>query len=406
MSDKWIRFTNENGESYPDWTPIKLGEIYSERNERGNDSLPILSVSIHTGVSSGEMDEEELGKRVARSEDKSLYKKVMPGDLAFNMMRAWQGAIGVVETEGMISPAYIAAVPSSKVYPRFMNYYMRTASMIHTIDRQSYGLTDFRKRLYWDSFASIRCMLPSYEEQIKIAEFLSEVDKEIENQAALINDLQEQKKGIIRKVFQQKIRFKDSNGSAFPGWDKVKLGDLGMFRRGGTLSKSDVIEDIGIPCVLYGDLYTKYAETITRVESNTVNKKGLTYAAYNDLLFPTSTTADAVSLISPSAIVIDSQIAVGGDVTIFTPESVDAAFLSYQINGFRRRELSRYAKGTTIIHIGSSDLEKCDILLPCKKEQEKIVSFFMALDEQIDNEKALLDDWQEMKKGLLQRMFI
>ena len=405
MRERWLRFTKDNGEPYPEWTPVKLGEVYTERNEKGNDSLPILSVSIHTGVSSGEMDEEELGKRVSRSEDKSLYKKVMPGDLAFNMMRAWQGAIGVVETAGMISPAYIAAIPSKEIYPRFMNYYMRTASMIHTIDRQSYGLTDFRKRLYWDSFASIRCMLPSFEEQVKIADFLSELDEKIENQVAFVSDLQERKQGLISRVFSQELRFTKSDGSSFPSWKVVRLGELGSFRRGGSLSKADLTDE-GIPCVLYGDLYTKHAEVIKTVTNFTAVQKGLSFAHKNDLLFPTSTTADAVSLISPSAIANDDEIAIGGDVTVFTPDNVNAAFISYQINGCKRRELSRFAKGTTIIHIGSSDLEKCHISVPCSEEQDVIVSFFMTLDDQIDNEKALLEDWRELKKGLLQQMFI
>ena len=405
MSVKWLRFKNNNGDSFPEWTPVKLGEVYTERNEKGNDSLPILSVSIHTGVSSGEMDEEELGKRVSRSEDKSLYKRVMPGDLAFNMMRAWQGAIGVVETEGMISPAYIAAVPSDRIFPRFMNYYMRTSDMIHTIDRQSYGLTDFRKRLYWNSFASIRCMLPSYEEQVKIADFLSELDDRIRNQSDYISDLEERKHGLISRLFKRELRFVRDDGKNYPDWGNVKLGELGAFRRGGTLSKAD-LTDVGIPCVLYGDLYTKYAETIVKVLNNTSDQDGLSFAYKNDLLFPTSTTADAVSLISPSAIVTDEKIAIGGDVIIFTPENVNAAFLSYQINGIRKRELSKYAKGTTIIHIGKKDIEKCNILLPCSEEQEHIVAFLATLDEQIDNEKALLDEWKNMKKGFLQQMFI
>ena len=69
-----------------DWEQRKLGEIYTERNERGDDSLLILSVSIHTGVSDGELDADSLGKLVRRSEDKSTYKHVFDGDLIFNMM--------------------------------------------------------------------------------------------------------------------------------------------------------------------------------------------------------------------------------------------------------------------------------------------------------------------------------
>jgi type I restriction enzyme S subunit len=104
-----LRFYQINGEQFPEYEQVSLGELYTERNEKGNSSLPILTISIHSGVSDGEADEDELGKRVSRSDDKSLYKRVYEGDLAFNMMRAWQGAIGVVKSEGMISPAYIAA---------------------------------------------------------------------------------------------------------------------------------------------------------------------------------------------------------------------------------------------------------------------------------------------------------
>ena len=102
------------------WEQRKLGDLYSERKEKGNDKLKILSVSIHSGVSDGELDEEALGKNVRRSEDKSTYKHVYSGDLVFNMMRAWQGAIGVVKSEGMISPAYISAVPNEEIFPLFL----------------------------------------------------------------------------------------------------------------------------------------------------------------------------------------------------------------------------------------------------------------------------------------------
>ena len=100
-----------------------MGDVYTERNKRGNDSLKILSVSIHHGVSNEELDSNTLGKEVRRSEDKSLYKHVYLGDLVLNMMRAWQGAVGVVKSEAMVSPAYITAVPSAELYPLFMDFY-------------------------------------------------------------------------------------------------------------------------------------------------------------------------------------------------------------------------------------------------------------------------------------------
>lgn len=219
-----IRFRDKKGQPYPDWKPVEMGALYTERNERGNNELPILSVSIHTGVSDTEEDEETLGKRVKRSEDKSLYKRVYPGDLVFNMMRAWQGAIGTVKTDGMISPAYISAIPNEDVYPDFMNYFMRTDKMIGLINRQSYGVTDFRKRLYWDSFASIKCRIPCIEEQKRITDFLVLVDDLISTIEEQLRSLMAQRSEILKNVFSRKKRFVNNDGASYSDWEKVKIG--------------------------------------------------------------------------------------------------------------------------------------------------------------------------------------
>lgn len=183
-----------------DWEERSLGEIYTERNERGNDSLQILSVSIHDGVSDGELDEEGLGKVVRRSEDKSTYKHVYKGDLVFNMMRAWQGAIGTVKNEGMVSPAYITAVPNKEVYPPFMDYALRRKESIAQINNLSYGVTDFRKRLYWDSFVKVKCSLPSVEEQRTIAGIFEQVDLLLEKHIQVYEQLRELKKYMLEKM--------------------------------------------------------------------------------------------------------------------------------------------------------------------------------------------------------------
>ena len=210
------------------WTPACLGNIYTERKEPGNESLPLLTVSIHSGVSDGELDEDELPKKVKRIEDKSQYKRAATGDLVFNMMRAWQGAIGTVRTEGMVSPAYIVAKPNDKVYPLFMDYYMKTPRMIGMINRQSYGVTDFRKRLYWDSFAPIPCVLPPVREQKKIAEILATQDRAIELQGRKIEELKRFKQGCLERMFPRKGQKVPER--RFPGftddWEQRKLGDL------------------------------------------------------------------------------------------------------------------------------------------------------------------------------------
>lgn len=185
------------------WNQYSLGDLYTERNERGNEMLQILTVSIHTGVSDGAMDEDELGKSVRRSEDKTLYKHVYVGDLIFNMMRAWQGAIGVAKSEGMISPAYISAIPDERVYPPFMNYLLRRKEIISQINNLSYGVTDFRKRLYWDSFIKVKCRLPSVAEQKRITDVFEQLDTLITRQEHRIKALKTMKKFMLQNMFPQ-----------------------------------------------------------------------------------------------------------------------------------------------------------------------------------------------------------
>jgi len=191
-------------EGYTDtWNQYTLGDLYTERNERGNETLQILTVSIHTGVSDGALEEDELGKSVRRSEDKTLYKHVYAGDLIFNMMRAWQGAIGVAKREGMISPAYISAIPDERIYPPFMNYLLRRKEIISQINNLSYGVTDFRKRLYWDSFIKVKCCLPSVDEQKRITDVFEQLDTLITRQEHRIKALRTMKKFMLQNMFPQ-----------------------------------------------------------------------------------------------------------------------------------------------------------------------------------------------------------
>ena len=97
------------------WSVSRIATLYCEVAEPGNDDLPVLSVSIHDGVSDDELSPEQMDRKVSRSEDRSKYKAVRPNDLVYNMMRAWQGGFGTVKVEGAVSPAYVVARPKDKL---------------------------------------------------------------------------------------------------------------------------------------------------------------------------------------------------------------------------------------------------------------------------------------------------
>ena len=236
-----------------------LGELYTERKEKGDPSLPILTVSIHAGVSEGELDEDKFGKKVKRIADKTQYKTARKGDLVFNMMRAWQGAIGVVRSDGLVSPAYIVAKPNGKIWPEYMDYCMKTPRMIHAIHRQSYGVTDFRLRLYWDSFTPITCQLPTLPEQQKIAAILSTQDKVIELKEKLLAQKQQQKKYLMQQLLTGKKRLSGFNEK----WKVEKFSKIFDFLPTNTLSRDNLFEGVGaIQNIHYGDILTKFNEVI------------------------------------------------------------------------------------------------------------------------------------------------
>ena len=152
------------GEVPAHWQLSRLANLYSDTDERGNDELPVLTVSIHDGVSDDELDEAELDRKVTRSDDKTKYKRVQAGDLVYNMMRAWQGGFGTVTVDGMVSPAYVVARPRTPFPTAFIESILRTPNAIEEMRGRSRGVTDFRLRLYWEEFKEIVVPLPPKDE--------------------------------------------------------------------------------------------------------------------------------------------------------------------------------------------------------------------------------------------------
>lgn len=190
------------------WEIIKNGALFEERKESGNENLPLLSVSIHSAVSSEELENNIRGQ--IKIEDKTKYKLVKVGDIVFNMMRAWQGAIGSVQVNGMVSPAYVVASPKKTFDSNFFEYQYRTRKFIQQMDRVSKGITDFRKRLYWNEFKQLATIFPPIDEQILISEFISNLTIKTDSIISLkekeIEKLKEYKMSLIDGVVTGKVK--------------------------------------------------------------------------------------------------------------------------------------------------------------------------------------------------------
>jgi type I restriction enzyme S subunit len=198
------------GEIPEHWAILANRVLFRERVESGEDGLPLLSVSIHTAVSSEEISEDENIRGRIKIEDKTKYNLVQPGDIVFNMMRAWQGAIGAVKVKGMVSPAYIIAVPNEKIVSSYFEYQYRCPEFIQQMDRNSKGITDFRKRLYWGEFKQLVTVVPPIEEQTAIVAHIetesAKIDQAISIQQQQIDKLKEYKATLINSAVTGKIK--------------------------------------------------------------------------------------------------------------------------------------------------------------------------------------------------------
>ena len=379
------------------WKRYTFGDIYTERKEPGDENLPLLMVSIHSGVSDGEVDAAELPKQVKRIEDKSQYKKAVSGDLVFNMMRAWQGAIGTVRTTGMVSPAYIVAEPNGKAYPLFMDYYSRTPQMINQIDRQSYGVTDFRKRLYWDSFAPISCTLPPIEEQQKIAAILTTQDRVIELKEKRLAEKQRQKKYLMQQLLTGKKRLPGFSGE----WKNIKLCEVLSERK-----EKNVEQNLRICSVAVQKGVIDQIEHLGRsyAASDTSN---YSVAHYGDIIYTKSPTGDFLYGIVKQNL-LQETVAVSPLYGVFTPMTFGLGYFLHTYfqsaicaQNYLLPIVQKGAKNT--INITNDTFISSKLYLPLDVEEQKaIADTFIAADREIELLRQDIRQEKQKKKALMQ----
>lgn len=192
------------------WKVHRNFALFREIKQPGNADLPVLSVSIHSGVSKEELSEEENIRSIVKIENRSSYKEVLPGDIAYNMMRAWQGGIGAVHTHGMVSPAYVVARPVDYLAGDYFELLYRTPNFIRQMDAASKGIADFRKRLYWDDFRDLMTTLPPLAEQKEIIQYSEQISEKVSYAISIKQDqiatLKEYKNTLINAAVTGKIK--------------------------------------------------------------------------------------------------------------------------------------------------------------------------------------------------------
>ena len=153
------------------WGIVRNMALFVHRVEPGITGLPVLQVSLRSGITAEDLDQFGRPKRLIA--DAKKYKRIHQGDMAYNTMRMWQGAVGVSPSDGLVSPAYVVLKPRSDTCPEFYDFIFHTEVYKQQVNRQSTGIVSDRNRLYWDSFKQMPNLLLPFAEQEEIVAFIT-----------------------------------------------------------------------------------------------------------------------------------------------------------------------------------------------------------------------------------------
>lgn len=200
------------------------------------------------------------------------------------------------------------------------------------------------------------------------------------------------------------IRFKNDDGNNYPNWEDKKLDNVFKFYKGKGISKIELSEE-GIPCIIYGELYTKYREVIGVVKSKTNIKKELLFMSeIGDILIPSS--GETQKDIATASTVMEKNVALGGDINILrSKETINSPYVSYYLKHIKNIEISKLSQGNSVVHLYSKQLSNLKIEIPSLEEQQKIGDFFMLLDKRIEQQEEKIALLKDYKKAMMQKIF-
>lgn len=298
----------------------------------------------------------------------------------------------------------------NNVLPIFLARYLRSENIRKKITILAQGSTRFN--LSKKEVMKLSINFPEINEQQKIGDFFSKLDRQIELEEQKLAKLEEQKKGYMQKVFSQELRFKDENGNDYPEWveetipqiiqlitDYVANGSFAAIRENVTYSS---VED--------------YAYVIRLQDANANWKGPFVYTNENayDFLKKTSLFENDIIMSNVGTVgkffkvpKMDKPMTLGPNALLFRSESNDMNFLYFYLNSkFFKKKLKRIITPGVQSKVNKTDLKKIAIKMPKLKEQEKIGDFFSKLDEHINKQSQKIGVLKQRKKGFLQKMFV
>ena len=381
------------------WIEQPLSEIVERvtRKNSGLQSTRPLTISAMYGL----VDQQSFFNKIVAGENLAGYYLIKNGEFAYNKSSSADYPWGAIKrldnhSEGVLSTLYICFSPKSSVCSNYLAQYFESnkwhsgISEIAQEGARNHGLLNVGVK---DFFATKHHIPSSISEQEQIAKFLQLLDERIATQRRLIDKLETLIKGIV--VYH----FNSCNTKR-----TIAIKDLGEAYSVGNLSKDD-LSKCGEQCIIYGELFTTYGCVAREIQSRTNKYNQATLGRAGDLLFPASTTVDAISLTAPTSLQVDGVYVAGDMFGIHISPQFNSEYISYLLNYVYYKNLSKYAQGSTIIHLHYADIKNTTIQVPCLEEQNKCAELLERLQSQLDVAKQLIDCYQLQKSYLLRQMF-
>ena len=281
--------------------------------------------------------------------------------------------------------------PTNNLNSTFAKYMIESKSFQHELWKKTIHVA-FPKKINKEEIGECLCFAPNINYQRKIGQFLLLIDERIGTQNKII----EKYKSLIKPLFETL----NSNTNI-----NIAIKELGPYVSADLLSWNDM-NHVGEPAIIYGQLFTDYKYIIEKVISKT-ERKIKTKTKDNDLLFPSSTTVDSLSLIAPSSIKIPGVI-IGGDMfkIELDKEKFDSDYISFLINCSLNKKIAKYAQGSTIIHLHYEDIKLFQMKICGIEKQKEISKQMKVLLEKISVERSIMELLLKQKKYFLANLFI
>lgn len=305
---------------------------------------------------------------------------------------------------GSIGFATIVTRPNTdKILSDYLCSYLNTdahkkfAINISTGDgRNNYNLKD-----YYECVVPV----PSIAEQRKISECIKNVNFLITLHQRKCDKLEEYKKAMLQKIFSQELRFKREDGTEYSEWEEKKFGTTVLIERGGSPRpiKQYITNGDGYNWVKIGDA-PEHGNYITHTEEK-IKKSGLNKTRQvfkGDLILSNSMSFGKPYIMAIDGCIHDGWLLIRNNQNIY-----NLKFLCYLLGtDYMLKQYKSLAGGSTVNNLNKELVSMTTVSVPCLEEQQKIADFLSALDEAISYAKQELDKWKELKKGLLQQMFV